>query len=431
MAVTINLGLVATAGGTADAITATFNPPITALTDKLKVWVVTTAGANTATNPTFSPNGLLAHTITKTGAVALLAGDIQGSGHVLSLEYNSTTGFWELLNPARLSASDLNGLFAATMALVLTGFAAGANSTVLATDTLAQALAKYQGQINARPQTGADTTYAFRANNLSDLASAATARNNILPSKAGNTLKVLRVNAGETDYELTTISAGLTVTTKNINYTAVNGDLIVYDTNGANRTVTLPVGAVVDQRFGVYLKTVTSNFTVTITGLDVLYIAGDYVVYQYDGANWLKTAERLQPHMAEMSRNAAQSITISTVTKVLLDTVTNDKGVLTDIATSTFVIRRSGDYLVAWGGGLTMNDGTVLAIYAYKNTTTLVGYENRYGATGGAFLHIADAVKLVLVAGDVMHMSIYNNSSTQNTPTASNERPYMALIELR
>ena len=45
-------------------------------------------------------------------------------------------------------------------------------------------------------------------NNLSDVANAVTARNNILPSKTGNSLKVLRVNAGETDYEVATASAG-------------------------------------------------------------------------------------------------------------------------------------------------------------------------------------------------------------------------------
>lgn len=39
-------------------------------------------------------------------------------------------------------------------------------------------------------------------NNLSDVANAQTARNNILPSKTGKSLYELRVNAGETDYEL-------------------------------------------------------------------------------------------------------------------------------------------------------------------------------------------------------------------------------------
>ena len=45
-------------------------------------------------------------------------------------------------------------------------------------------------------------------NNLSDVANVVTARNNILPSKTGNTLKYLRVNAGETDYELATVTGG-------------------------------------------------------------------------------------------------------------------------------------------------------------------------------------------------------------------------------
>lgn len=44
-------------------------------------------------------------------------------------------------------------LFTNVMTLVLTGFAAGANTAVAATDTLAQALAKFQGQINARAPT--------------------------------------------------------------------------------------------------------------------------------------------------------------------------------------------------------------------------------------------------------------------------------------
>lgn len=49
------------------------------------------------------------------------------------------------------------GLFSAVMSLVLTGFSAGANTAVAATDTLAQALAKFQGQINARPNETATT----------------------------------------------------------------------------------------------------------------------------------------------------------------------------------------------------------------------------------------------------------------------------------
>jgi hypothetical protein len=88
----------AAAGGTANAITATFSPAIT-LADKTIVAVVAGA-ANSTTTPTFAPNGLTAHTITKNGNSALVAGDIAAAGHVVLLEYNLAGTRWELLNPA-------------------------------------------------------------------------------------------------------------------------------------------------------------------------------------------------------------------------------------------------------------------------------------------------------------------------------------------
>lgn len=45
-------------------------------------------------------------------------------------------------------------------------------------------------------------------NNLGDVSNQTTARSNVLPSKTGNALKQLRVNAGETDYELFTPAGG-------------------------------------------------------------------------------------------------------------------------------------------------------------------------------------------------------------------------------
>ncbi|OGT54238.1 MAG: hypothetical protein A3E01_00175 [Gammaproteobacteria bacterium RIFCSPHIGHO2_12_FULL_63_22] len=89
--------LVATAGGTVDAITATFSPAI-ALADQTLVAVVC-AGANTSTAPTFAPNGLTARTITRGGGQVLLAGSIPAAGFVALLEYNLANTRWELLNP--------------------------------------------------------------------------------------------------------------------------------------------------------------------------------------------------------------------------------------------------------------------------------------------------------------------------------------------
>lgn len=86
-------------GGTADAITATYSPAITALVDG-QICYVRAGAANATTTPTFSPNGLTARTIVKTGGTALVAGDISGDGHELILRYDLSNTRWELLNPA-------------------------------------------------------------------------------------------------------------------------------------------------------------------------------------------------------------------------------------------------------------------------------------------------------------------------------------------
>ncbi len=92
------------AGGTADVITATYSPAITALVDGQLCYVRATA-ANTVTTPTFAPNGLTARTIVKNGGVALAVGDIVGDGHELILRYLLASTRWELLNPGTTTAA--------------------------------------------------------------------------------------------------------------------------------------------------------------------------------------------------------------------------------------------------------------------------------------------------------------------------------------
>jgi hypothetical protein len=91
---------IAAATGTVDAITATFSPAMP-LTD-MTVCFVIAAGANTTATPTFAPNGLTAHTITRRGGQALAPGDVAGPGALLVLEYNLANTRWELGNPATI-----------------------------------------------------------------------------------------------------------------------------------------------------------------------------------------------------------------------------------------------------------------------------------------------------------------------------------------
>lgn len=87
------------AGGSANAITATYSPVITTLTDGLLLSFRAIA-ANTTTNPTFAPNGLTALTITQKGGSALSAGNIAAANAEYFVRYNLANTRWELMNPS-------------------------------------------------------------------------------------------------------------------------------------------------------------------------------------------------------------------------------------------------------------------------------------------------------------------------------------------
>jgi len=94
---------IATAAGTADAITADYTPDITLANMKVVAFVA--SAANATTTPTFAPDGLTARTIVKNGGSALAAGDIPGALAVCIVQYNLANTRWELLNPAAGSVS--------------------------------------------------------------------------------------------------------------------------------------------------------------------------------------------------------------------------------------------------------------------------------------------------------------------------------------
>lgn len=90
----------AIAGGTVDAITATFEPAFAAadLTDGT-LFVVESLGANLTTTPTFNPDTLGGLTITKSGNQVLTANDIPRAGLKMLLCYRASAAKYELLNP--------------------------------------------------------------------------------------------------------------------------------------------------------------------------------------------------------------------------------------------------------------------------------------------------------------------------------------------
>lgn len=103
-----------TAGGTLDALTATYTPALAALADG-QLCFVRAAAANLTTTPTFAPNGLTAHTITKNGGQALAPGDIPGNLAEIVLRYNLANTRWELLNPPAVPVGGVVPYFGGTV----------------------------------------------------------------------------------------------------------------------------------------------------------------------------------------------------------------------------------------------------------------------------------------------------------------------------
>lgn len=214
-------------GGAADAITATYSPVLTALVDGQLCHVRATA-ANATTTPTFAPNGLTAHTIVKEGGSALALGDIVGDGHELILRYDLANTRWDLLNPSITSlgviqagafrrsgtAGGTKNALTLSPSPAITAYATGQRFTAIIGGTSSDAAATLvvsalatkaieidNGALTASIILVTGKTYDFEydgtafqatrlsttdaggdmlgANNLSDVASAATSRSNL------------------------------------------------------------------------------------------------------------------------------------------------------------------------------------------------------------------------------------------------------------
>ena len=88
------------AGGTGDAITASFEPEIAQAVHNMTVFV-RAKQANTSAVPTFKAGNTSAIDMVKGNNRPLLAGDIAGEGHWLELRYDDLIRKWVLQNPAK------------------------------------------------------------------------------------------------------------------------------------------------------------------------------------------------------------------------------------------------------------------------------------------------------------------------------------------
>lgn len=144
--------ITAVAGGTADALTASFVPAISAVSNQTVL--VRAAFANATATPTINPgSGVL--TIVKGNNLPLLPGDIAGAGHWLELTLDNTLGKAVLQNPANGVISSLlgkNRLINGAMALDQRN--SGAAKTYTAAAALAYGIDRFYGYCTGANITG-------------------------------------------------------------------------------------------------------------------------------------------------------------------------------------------------------------------------------------------------------------------------------------
>lgn len=99
--------LIAVAGGTANALTASFSPSLTSLTNGVPFFI-RCAAPNTIDSPTLNVDGLGAKTICKGANIVLTAGDLAGSGFWAILQYDATLDKFVLANPAAVLSLGVN-----------------------------------------------------------------------------------------------------------------------------------------------------------------------------------------------------------------------------------------------------------------------------------------------------------------------------------
>jgi len=166
------------AGGTGDAITASYTIPTTTLVDG-QLFYIRASAANTLTAPTFSPDGLTARAITAQGGSAIAVGAIQNLVEMV-LRYNLANTRYEWVN---YSAGDVVGQSSSVDSEIALFSGTGGKTIKRATGT---GFVKVVNGVIQTPSAAAVT----------DLVSAATSGGVVI--EAANGTDVMNAGAGNT-----------------------------------------------------------------------------------------------------------------------------------------------------------------------------------------------------------------------------------------
>jgi hypothetical protein len=129
-------------------------------------------------------------------------------------------------------------------------------------------------------------------------------------------------------------------------------------------------------------------------------------------------------HLCRMRRNAAQSITSNTITKINLDTIDFQTVTMGDTTNNRINVRRAGNYLIlaSWGlvNLLVASSGEYVDAIIRHNGNTVFTNRQMHQATGDTKDQEVNAMTIFpAVAGDYFELYIkFLHPGTFNTETA-------------
>ena len=213
------------------------------------------------------------------------------------------------------------------------------------------------GQVRTNSQN--ESTFLQAASNLSDLASAVTARTNLGLGALATAASVgtAQIGAGAVT------RAKLEVRERSYAYTAQAGAYTAGEMEYVNCTVgtswqlDLPASPSTGARVFVNVLSISANQVLTIDGNGEtignvlttqvkLYAVNDILELQYSGSSWLILQKTLQPHRAQMSAAGWTASVGSTFTLIPFDTSDFDNAGMVDLTTERINIQRDGIYQV-------------------------------------------------------------------------------------
>ncbi len=153
------------------------------------------------------------------------------------------------------------------------------------------------------------------------------------------------------------------------------------------------------------------------TAVTQILYAGEVVLLQSNGANWVRVGGQLIPCFARMNiTNATTAIAYNTETLVLLNAIQFDNtGLMASAGTNSITVFRTGNYRLAsmasWSLGGTV--GSVFYTAIYKNTSTNISLFQMAMAAAGATstINVTCGGSVALTAGDILIMKVFQANS--------------------